>query len=287
MRMTVFKKIRSRKGASITFALLAFLVCAVIGSVVLSAAIASSGRVSGLAEMDQRYYAVTSAAQLFSDALDGQSYTIERIHVSNVGEEHDYGKTTSGETHEIGPGRTNLAPADSDAYPVNSYTNRITIRQAETDPITSVISPTTKNTSFLTEAALYYVMQDKTGDDAWKEKPGHAKSWSLELSTEDENLKALQVDVTAEMAANGTINLTFINHNDKDTKPFSIILVMKASIVDNSDHPNVSTVDHVSVSPITSAGYEEAYTETTITTKTETKTTEIKWTVAEIRKVGA
>ncbi len=79
MRMAVHNKICSRKGASITFALLAFLVCAVIGAVVLSAAITTSGRASGIAEMDQRYYAVSSAAQLFRDALDDQEFTVERI----------------------------------------------------------------------------------------------------------------------------------------------------------------------------------------------------------------
>ena len=83
MRMAVHNKICSRKGASITFALLAFLVCAVVGSVVLSAAITTSGRASGIAEMDQRYYAVSSAAQLFRDALDKQEFVVERIETEN------------------------------------------------------------------------------------------------------------------------------------------------------------------------------------------------------------
>lgn len=79
MRMAVQNKICSRKGASITFALLAFLICAVIGAVVLSAAMTTSGRASGIAEMDQRYYAVSSAAQLFRDAINEQEFTVERI----------------------------------------------------------------------------------------------------------------------------------------------------------------------------------------------------------------
>ena len=65
----VLKKLRSSKGASLTFALLAFLVCAVISAVLLASASAAAGRLSGLAEADQRYYAVTSAAQLFCDEL--------------------------------------------------------------------------------------------------------------------------------------------------------------------------------------------------------------------------
>ena len=65
------KKLRSERGASITYALLLFLVCAVVGAVVLVAATSASGRLSGLAGTDQRYYSVTSAAELMRDLYDG------------------------------------------------------------------------------------------------------------------------------------------------------------------------------------------------------------------------
>ena len=70
-------KIRSRTGASISFALLIFLVCAVISSIVIVAASAASGRLSTVREMDQRYYAATSAAEALRDAFDGKSVTLE------------------------------------------------------------------------------------------------------------------------------------------------------------------------------------------------------------------
>ena len=72
------KKLRSQRGASLTFALLIFLVCAVVGSVVLAAGTASSGRMSQIAEMDQRYYSVNSAARLLTELIDGKSVTIVR-----------------------------------------------------------------------------------------------------------------------------------------------------------------------------------------------------------------
>lgn len=55
-------KLRSKRGASITFALLIFLVCAVVSSVVIVAATTAGGTMSGLRENDQRYYAATEAA---------------------------------------------------------------------------------------------------------------------------------------------------------------------------------------------------------------------------------
>lgn len=70
-------KLRSRRGASITIALLLFLVCAVVGSVVLAAGTASSGRVSDLARMDRRYYAVASAAELLARELSGKEVVYE------------------------------------------------------------------------------------------------------------------------------------------------------------------------------------------------------------------
>jgi len=72
-------KSRSTRGASITFALLLFMVCAVLGAVVLTAGTASAGRVSGMAEADGRYYSVSSAAELLTQELTGRSVTITRV----------------------------------------------------------------------------------------------------------------------------------------------------------------------------------------------------------------
>lgn len=66
-------KIKSRAGASITFALLLFLVCAVVSSVVIVAATAAGGRMSTLQEMDQRYFAATSAADVLRQRLHEKS----------------------------------------------------------------------------------------------------------------------------------------------------------------------------------------------------------------------
>ena len=71
------QKLKSQTGASITFALLLFLVCAVVGSVVLTAGTAAAGRMSELAKMDQRYYSVTSAAQLLQDIISDQTIEVK------------------------------------------------------------------------------------------------------------------------------------------------------------------------------------------------------------------
>jgi hypothetical protein len=75
-------KLRSEQGASILFALFFFIVCAVIGSIVLTAATAAAGRLSRVKEMDERYYAVNSAAQVLekeinSAVVDGERSTAQ------------------------------------------------------------------------------------------------------------------------------------------------------------------------------------------------------------------
>lgn len=73
---TLKRKLNSQRGASLTFALLLFLVCAVVGSAVLVAGTAAAGRMSKIAEMDQRYYSVNSAARLLIELMDGEEATI-------------------------------------------------------------------------------------------------------------------------------------------------------------------------------------------------------------------
>ena len=82
------KKLASDRGASITFALLLFLVCAVLCSVIITAASTASGRMASLAETDQRYYTVTSAAELLRSLIDGQTVSVVKVEKEEVdGEE--------------------------------------------------------------------------------------------------------------------------------------------------------------------------------------------------------
>ena len=84
MKKTVLRKLRSNEGASLTYAILLFLVCAVVGTIVLTAGTIASGRLAEKAEMDQRYYHVTSTAEFLKDALDGKSVRIIRENTNPI-----------------------------------------------------------------------------------------------------------------------------------------------------------------------------------------------------------
>ena len=75
--LLIKKKLKTQDGASISFALMLFLVCAVLSSAVIVAGTAAAGRLSRLAETDQRYYAVTSAAELLCSNISGKTITVE------------------------------------------------------------------------------------------------------------------------------------------------------------------------------------------------------------------
>ena len=67
------EKLQSETGASISFALFLFLICAALSAAVLVAGTVAAGRMSNLAESDQRYYTVMSASELIKDMMDNKS----------------------------------------------------------------------------------------------------------------------------------------------------------------------------------------------------------------------
>ncbi len=68
-------KLREKDGASILMGLLYLLVCMMVGTVVLTAATASAGKMAGQQESEQDYLNVASAARLIKDRICELTYT--------------------------------------------------------------------------------------------------------------------------------------------------------------------------------------------------------------------
>lgn len=82
-------KIRSESGASLAVALLFFIVCAVVGSIIIAAAMSSAGRMSGITSADNQRYALESARSLIeetmlSDPEDSETDPMKRSYYENV-----------------------------------------------------------------------------------------------------------------------------------------------------------------------------------------------------------
>ena len=70
MKKTILAKLKSDSGASLMAALLFFIMCATVGSIILAAATASSGRLAGLKRNEQAHYAVNSAADVLANVME-------------------------------------------------------------------------------------------------------------------------------------------------------------------------------------------------------------------------
>lgn len=68
----LMNRLRASDGATILIALLFFLLCAVAGSIILTAGTAASGRSGNLMAEEQSYHSVISAANLLQDQLEGK-----------------------------------------------------------------------------------------------------------------------------------------------------------------------------------------------------------------------
>ncbi len=96
--MRPWQKLNSRRGASILFAILIFMMCILAGTAALTAASANSGRYAHMKADQQRYLSVASAAQLLTEEFTRNSFTANL----NVTETRDKDMVTSREVEKGG-----------------------------------------------------------------------------------------------------------------------------------------------------------------------------------------
>ena len=281
-------KLRSRRGASVIAALLLFMVCAVVGAVVLTAGSAAAGRVSKLAEADQRYFSVTSAAELLEKTLTDKdrTYTVTRTE-------------TRTETHikevELKKNGDQLSETTSD---IDDTDYSWSIKDGKNNGSLDV-DPT-----LLAEAALIYVFGPESAvrsgkETAWNATPGAAaniKTWdeaeaiTLTPVTEsgDPVDDALAVTVKVELKASGDLVFTLWN---TDGDPYKLRLTLRAVVTDDSASPAYSTETTQTTSTVEVTTGENAggnkVTTTTTTVTERTKTTTISWVVDGVSTVSA
>lgn len=251
------KKLRSQTGASLILALLLFLVCAVVGSVVLTAGTAAAGRLSEMSEMDQRYYAVTSAANLLGKELNNETVTIRRTREQTVTYSVDSDESTDG------------------SYIYTTY---------NPDDLSTEID--LSNLSFLSEQTVSYLFNGKqktdtkycTSQDAWTasfytDKTASSQDCTLTFDSVPEGIEksSLAVNVIAEMDKSGTLTLKVSNAGGVPGSIYRLNVVLVPSVKE--------TITTYTASPVMLG--DGSYTVTT----TDTKTAEVTWKLQGIEKV--
>ena len=287
LRRMMSAKIRSNRGASLIFALLLFLVCTVIGSVVLAAGTASAGRMSKLGESDQRYYSVASAAQLLARELTDKEIRIVRTRQETETTKYDI------EDDKLTP---------KAGFPEKTYAYETTLyRRNTTDTgeyifesvkkVTDTDQPfysTTDDRSFLSERAVNYLFgsQNCNNDIAMglsfsssKNKNEESGTFTMEHSNNNEILK---ITGKYNVEKDGTIILTLWDKiTEEASQHFSLVITLQPEF-----HETERTfTDNTDSSPKPDPDSPGSYIATTVTTTI--KTSDVTWKLGTITKNAA
>ena len=290
MKRKIHSVLRSRAGASLSFALLLFLVCSVVGMLVLTAGTTAAGRVSNMAQMDQRYYSVSSAADLLAEELSGKTVRITRTRTLKTVEETPY---TISVVDLGGASRTVVTAGETVTSRSASYS---TLIGDSAVPITSTIDldneansgkPITSDISFLTARAVQLLFYnggtgnlgicntDEAMNASMKNGAEHSGTLVLRHSPSDAVSSAdLEVECAYSVKKDGTIVLTLTNTNGD---PYSLRMNLR---------PTIKVTQNETSSPETvRIDTDTGYIERVITTVELKKVSEITWTVSGMEKV--
>lgn len=262
MRKRIVNKLRSRTGASITFALLLFLVCAVLCSVIITAATAASGRMSGIAEADQRYYAVSSAARLLQKQIDGKTVSIVEV------VETPYTTTyTSGVAGEPDAGES-----ETKVYIVPNK------KASEIDETTDLVASNMIGGYGFSIGNILEDAAKNVNDKQTLNDRGLSLS-STFYSLAGLDYDALAVTISEDLDSNGNITLTIYNTKNAKGKDSTVgdryTLILPFG-VDRSESTNTKT-ENVSSTAVSDTEY------TVVTKTTKTTITTLTWQLTGIK----
>ena len=269
MKSILLKKLRSQKGASLSYALLLFLVCAVLCSVILVAATAASGRMAKVAETDQRYYAVTSAAELLRDVFkEHPTVSVVKVEKSWTAETYENGVRTGSAAADVPDGETALAfylVADKKAAEIDE--SDLTAEFEEDTTTATIQQDAAKNICFGTPSEGYLLRNRAINlVSTFHEDAGLAYD-------------ALAVTVSEDLEENGNITLTLYNKYMKQDVT-STAGNRHTLVLSFGADRNVST-DTKTENVSSKATGKKKYVVTTKTTKTTTTT--LTWTLRGIQ----
>lgn len=267
-------KIKSQRGASITFALLLFLVCAMVSSVVIVAATTAGGRMSNLPDIDQRYYAVSSAAELLGKTLDGQVVTVVKTRDRTIKSSYLADGSKNGDPVKT-PGEidTTIYPGDlSEDATLEDEDNTYSLLTSLADTLTNNVLVDMDDDAAAESTETYPIKVSRTLNAT-----GSLGLTSDSLSNAD-GLAILSVEMYQQLDKDGT--LTFYVSKPVKNSAGTVTGAYTLRLIFAADKTKDTTSYTEHGSPVATSG--GGYT----VTDTETKTTTIKykWTLTRIEK---
>ena len=275
MKRKIHNVLRSRTGASITFALLLFLVCSVVGVLVLTAGTTAAGRTSNLAKMDQRYYSVTSAAKLISSELAKETVTVNRERITTIQVTTPY---TVSQIEEGGVSKT-VVTAGMPSDPIENKEYSTVISSGDETTEVNITGNDIPDMTFLKErvAVLLFGSECNT-DEAMNAslKAGHSHSgiFTVVHTAGSVDTGSLSVRCRYVVKSDGTIVLTLTNNSDEH---YFLRVTLRPTIKESQEEKSEEKTERFA----TATGYDESETKTT----TLTKASEISWEIWRVEKV--
>ena len=299
MKKRVSRKFKSERGASLSIAILLFMVCAVLGGIILASATAASGRLKNLVESDKRYYSVTSAAQLLAKELSESKVVIERAKTS-------YQFTDAAGEEVTDPPTGEALPAD--VYKIQTLEANNTYNSFDE---CSFLAQAANSLLFGSHADDAYnpaggaggadgaggagASPEITEDDVWNASfstdsadpedeatPIVTQSFKMKLQTNrnvlDDGSNLCKVQCEVKVQPDGTIVSDIWNVNDDETNhddEFTLRLVMRP------DYMETQTDEVLGAVPVSAAGRGTVFR----TQKKTTKTSTISWFVLSVKKM--
>ena len=304
---TIKKKLRSQYGASITFALLLFLVCAALCSVIIVAATTAAGRMSKLAETDQRYYAVTSAAELMKDLLKEPVSIVQRDEIiwdeitTNIKTETTVTTTVEAEdsTEEEKKYKqvTETTTTFRNEGPVISYqpkkTKRYLVKKAANTITDDDYIPA--NQFFGEErAAETLIIESIANDAAYRIYNKTINNSGIDLLTRNFSLSSTDISIQAlEMVEKlePKDRLLTLEISNADNPKYTLELIFQANIQNpptiTQDSPKKTTIPNPTVTTESTDQNTTVVTTTTVRTdactRMETNIVTVSWELTEIK----
>lgn len=280
---------KSPRGASFSFALLLFLVCVVVSSVVLAASSASIGRLATQGKADQRYYSVTSAAQLFQNALDGATPdgvdqgdpgTLTYTLVEQRQGTRTITRSQSGSSTETFAEDKSAANAQFNAPTVQGYDflSNATAYALFGVAYDQVKQPSDYATNELKELDWGTWLLSGSGSDSATSLPSaKASTATFEIVPSipglDTSKGDYKVSVDAQLNADWTCDLYFHNNAENDADKFYLYMKLAAAVSED-----VSTDENLQGSTTAADSNSTVNTETV----KQTKTTTVTWAIERI-----
>ena len=285
MRRRKCNILRSRTGASLSLALLLFLICGVVGALVITAGSTAAGRMSQLAEMDQRYYSVSSAAELLANELDGGTVNITRVReVKTVTATKYTTQVVNGRTVAMVDGTPSTLKYAFFSTQINDL-DQIPLERPESlsvyqeDSVVGDDLPT--NMSFLTARAVYMLFDHNCNTDsamqASMKKNTVTQTGTILLDHLSDPLSdnGLRIKGSYEVKKDGTLVILLYNANGD---PYKMRVTLTATV--NESETETTTDD-------TEREYAggSSFTEVVTSVTTLTKISQITWKVSGVEKV--